>query len=71
MTENEAKTKLCVNSAPNWVSSTSSVHPSAACLGSACMAWRWLPRYGENPNNSAEGMSLPPTEGYCGLAGRP
>lgn len=32
------------------------------CLADGCMAWRW---------NIDELSGNPPTEGYCGLAGRP
>lgn len=43
------------------------------CLGSACMAWRWEPvplRY----HGTAVVMQSPPpapTDGFCGLAGKP
>jgi hypothetical protein len=50
----------------------------AVCLGSACMAWRWnkilhpVAAPGSNTihylTDAADG---PPTEGYCGLAGKP
>jgi hypothetical protein len=69
MTEDEAKTKICCG--PPQVAAQMMRARPAYCAGSACMAWRWLPKCGENPNNPAEAMSLPPTEGYCGLAGRP
>lgn len=36
------------------------------CLGSRCMAWRWL----EN-KTPLDQSRYAPTRGYCGLAGRP
>ena len=44
---------------------------SCACIGSRCMAWRWIDEH------TAIDYSLPcenvlsTTHGYCGLAGRP
>lgn len=32
------------------------------CVGSLCMAWRWL---------APVAPATEPTEGYCGLAGKP
>lgn len=55
----------------------------AACIGSACMAWRWAESIGgeivwtEVVNNGtvyAKPTGLKheaPTQGYCGLAGKP
>lgn len=49
--------------------------PSTACLGSACMSWRWqgwkvqgaiLPQ-----QNPPEEKRVGPRLGYCGLAGEP
>jgi hypothetical protein len=87
MTEDEAKTKWCpqarcaaenvrghlldaagfnrMNHDAGWTSAGS------RCIASDCMAWRWSPRYGTNPENPAEAMTLPPTDGYCGLSGVP
>lgn len=39
MTEEEAKTKWCPHSG------TAMDHPHGGCIGSKCMAWRWLPAY--------------------------
>jgi hypothetical protein len=65
VTEEEAKTKWCCQS--------QATENPFKCDGSACMAWRWEPvppRY--------EGTALvfthppvSPTDGYCGLAGKP
>ena len=85
MTEDEAKTKWCpmfrvshAGAGGSQYSSTSfemkdnrNFRSQSECLASKCMAWRWMLNVGENPENPAEAMSLPPTEGYCGLAGRP
>jgi hypothetical protein len=50
MTEDEAKTKWCPKiEHRGW----------GKCIGSGCMAWRWI-----NPDSEAP-------EGFCGLAGRP
>ncbi len=56
-TEEEAKTKWC----PQIVDADSlmSGEQSGDCIGSRCMAWRWL------------GSKGPEQQGYCGLAGRP
>lgn len=40
------------------------------CIGSQCMAWRWLEKFVAVPG----GHFIPeenPTTGYCGLAGKP
>lgn len=55
------------------------------CIGSACMAWRFLPQLWEHTSLVGEGKWTEPNEingygragkklphlGYCGLAGRP
>jgi hypothetical protein len=62
MTEDEAKTKWCPKiEHRGW----------GKCIGSGCMAWRWMLNVGENPENPAEATILPPVKGYCGLGGRP
>lgn len=61
MTEEEAKTKWCHLT-------LTGVGPENACLGSRCMAWRWL----QLPESS---KPFPRAQvkgaGYCGLAGKP
>ena len=51
------------------------VPPASYCIGSACMAWRWIkpiPRFKEGTMEvDPETLNLPPTHGYCGLAGKP
>ena len=65
MTEDEAKTKWCPHvrfvdcEDRLYDNRPSSMQNGAICLGSACMAWRWI-----NPDSEAP-------DGYCGLAGRP
>ena len=34
------------------------------CIGTACMMWRWTPRFTGNEQQH-------PDSGYCGLAGKP
>jgi hypothetical protein len=84
MTEDEAKTKWCpmfrvshAGAGGSQYSTTSfemkdnrNFRSQSECLASACMAWRWNEttysgRYGDTPTGEA------PTEGHCGLAGRP
>lgn len=83
MTEDEAKTKWC----PHAVASHTNPRELTKydrdgndipeprfrhnCIGSACMAWRWHPNWGNSPENPDACIELPPIEGFCGLAGRP
>jgi len=41
---------------------------SSLCIGSECMAWRWIKK-----PKAAQPLGKPgkPGKGYCGLAGRP
>jgi hypothetical protein len=87
LTEEEAKTKWCPfvrlegNESPHgrdWMTNrgeyaqpTSPRDALSTCIGSACMAWRWKKRFGPDPDKPENITELPPTEGYCGLAGRP
>ena len=48
--------------------------PHSLCLGSACMAWRWVSSLSvDRPDgiNAIGGQRVSRTRGYCGLAGRP
>lgn len=48
--------------------------PVSACLGSGCMAWRWVETHVSGPMKSDGGADLVPSTdayGYCGLAGNP
>lgn len=58
-TEDEANKKACCSNAARMVGDDKKI-ARGVCLGSACMAWRWI----------AEG-SLNDERGYCGLAGKP
>lgn len=40
------------------------LHPNAMCLGSDCMAWRWIDRDRDDPYERG-----PARRGRCGLAG--
>lgn len=45
---------------------------SCSCIGSRCMAWRWIAEgrvYNEAMDDMEPGRST--THGYCGLGGRP
>jgi hypothetical protein len=74
MTEEEAKTKWCPAARHSYDESTGpgwNTGNSPLCQGSMCMAWRWKKRFGPDPDKPENITELPPTEGYCGLAGRP
>ena len=65
MTEDEAKTKCCCEQ-------LNSTHIFPRCLGSACMAWRWVQMEG---NRNIGGQLVVETSnsehGYCGKADKP
>lgn len=73
MTEEEAK--KC------WCPAATRPRPDvgSACIGSQCMAWRWLleahiPTDAENVHEITPVDCIKPirvTRGYCGLAGKP
>ena len=77
MTEDEAKTKICHRSidgddSPAPVIGNEMFAKKFACIGSACMAWRWWSRsYPYEPSTPAVLEARKNDEGYCGLAGRP
>lgn len=77
MTEDEAKTKWCPFVRIMALDPRSGGNPSINrhdynnfnCIGSTCMAWRWIDgRWVER--RLVEGSRIEPA-GYCGLAGRP
>lgn len=69
--EAEAKTKFCFRS-PEFAGSKQIANGDPGrCLGSACMAWRYV-----NPEARQDDALINEREhgrrlGYCGLAGRP
>ncbi len=72
MTEEEAKTKWCPFALQIWKAADNndlSMNrdgtgvPTAFCLGSACMAWRWS-AFAEGEEHAGN------VHGYCGLAGK-
>ena len=76
MTEDQAKTKTCVQTlAPFRDPLGGHTYGHAICIASKCMAWRWSEDLGfEMAANLAfqrDGTRLKPTEGHCGLAGQP
>jgi hypothetical protein len=88
MTEDEAKTKWCPHVralalasnnfpiAANRVTDTSGTPEQSRCIGSACMAWRWIAptpmfRPGTMELAAMDPGTDKPTRGYCGLAGKP
>ena len=64
MTEKEAKTKWCP------INGDTDAGSSSDCIGSRCMAWRWLHKAGTDENDQPN-YYAGPWQGYCGLAGRP
>ena len=69
MTEGEAKGKRCCVPGCGWPlqakTGCSWPYVDGYCIGSDCMAWRWMQGMCTDP-----GVALP-EEGYCGLAGAP
>jgi hypothetical protein len=76
MTEEQAKTKWCpfsrnfYNQGP-YNRTPWGIDKASMCIGSECMAWRWV----KDPvtNLFTYGKELPDYEGehgYCGLAGK-
>ena len=85
MTEDEAKTKWCPmvrygTQGRNETGGANKPETDAekrglACLGSACMMWRWQPKM-INVSTKNSWVFMRPTgetttDGYCGLAGKP
>ena len=79
MTEDEAKTKWCPHAVASHTDPRAMAHHERpqlglptetfrhACIGSACMAWRWK----RHPESAAVKMGHGDATGYCGLAGSP
>ena len=72
MTEDEAKTKWC----PHVIASHTNPRQKPgeddwlhACIGSACMAWRWSRVTSADPVSNAYAGAI--DDGFCGLAGKP
>lgn len=68
MTEDEAKTKWCPQTQFDPQRTPQGFHPSQTCLGSACMAWRWI----EGSDDVGGFKRVDPEDsrklGCCGLA---
>jgi hypothetical protein len=80
MTEDEAKAKWCPAFRGNdhGVNRPLDLDTNAMmgrCIGSACMAWRWIEdaefRARADRAFDRDGTRLMPDRGYCGLAGAP
>ena len=81
MTEDEAKTKWCPHArASNAYAelgtsvnrgSKGDADKDCLCLGSICMAWRWLLTPEEAKENNDNELLEDTEAGYCGLAGKP
>lgn len=64
LTEKEARNKWCPftgNRSPEMPPLREEHDDADGCLGSGCMAWRWV--------RSALGEKDPDRQGYCGLSG--
>ena len=71
MTEQDAKDKTCPISlipVSGGDDSPAFISPNS-CIGSACMAWRWEREELESGTPGYTRRS--PTDGFCGLAGKP
>lgn len=93
MTEEDAKTKWCPYSrleawpfppdSPMATGYTAAEVNQGRCIGSACMAWRWVQRVKNQDDLDAQSnMMMYPVkrirpilenteQGHCGLAGKP
>lgn len=63
VSEVEAKSKLCCL--------TGQSDNDQCCVGSGCMAWRWVETHIDNGEGRGELVPSTDTHGYCGLAGPP
>ena len=67
MTESQARVLWCpMVRCAGGVNNKGDGSTGTHCVGSRCMMWRWHNR--PNPNGNEQ---LTPTDGYCGLAGKP
>ncbi len=68
MTETEANTKTCHKTLAGIASADGSApwFQAAACIASACMAWRWATAINKQGDREPSNVT-----GYCGLAGKP
>jgi len=68
MTEEKAKTKWCpmAREIKNSSNGIVSHNHNTVCIASDCMMWRWNRDIMVGGSGRAE-----PTQGYCGLAGKP
>lgn len=89
ITEAEAKTKWCpfanvyvpyqnTGAAGNrGLSTNNNLATLTLCVGSACMAWRWIEpghkKWVPDDQHTDDGyyQRQAPTHGFCGLAGKP
>ncbi len=65
MTEEEAKTK--------WCPYTTLGDTTEGCIGSGCMAWRWI-NVSPEADDEIKALGYHPMHrlrGFCGLAGKP
>ena len=72
MTEDEARTKWCPHAriegdGRNMEIVNGHTVPAVFCIGSACMAWRTVPKIYEAPDGTLRDRE----DGFCGLAGMP
>ena len=81
MTEDQAKTKWCpfvrfgIDSLSGQLTNRRTDHAKAQnvnCIGSQCMAWRWIMTPDDAMETDGVGrMGGGTPTGYCGLAGKP
>jgi len=87
VSEAEAATKWCPYARDEWnggveaqrvtnryyAQDGKSLDPSVACIGSRCMAWRWVKTNVEGRDADGAPALVPSDDshGYCGFAGDP
>ena len=70
MTEDEANTKTCYRTLSNVALNGHLRRELLPCIGSACMAWRWISKTGTSEDGKPN-YYTGKWKGYCGLAGKP